>query len=90
MKLAGILTLVASFMAALVFALLPATVTFFGTDVSCGAPVWRVVDGVRAEAYSEVDELCYDASLPRVLIAGGLLLLGGAGGTLLLVLGRRD
>lgn len=88
MKVAGALTLVAAFVVALLFALVPTSVTFFGTTGSCGPPVLRVFVH-QAEAsltddfgveQSVVDE-CVGQSWMRLVIGaavGGVLGIGGA------------
>lgn len=92
MRIAGALTLMASFMAAVVFALLPVSVDVGFASESCGAPVVEVVDGVTTDADDQdpAGAACYDASLPRVFVAVGLLLVGATGGVVMLALGRTE
>lgn len=80
MRLAGLLTALASAMAAAVFALLPTSVPLFGE--SCGPPVARVAERFTDSEWKSADfaEVCYEQSVPRMLIAGTLVLIGvGAG-----------
>lgn len=83
MRLAGLLMALGSAMAAVVFLLLPTSVPLFGN--SCGAPAVRVSERVTESEWKSQDfaRVCYEQSLPRVFIAGALVLIGvGAGAAL--------
>lgn len=87
MRLAGVLTALASAMAALVFALLPTSVPLMGD--SCGPPAARFVERVTDSEWKSKDfaQVCWEQSLPRLYIAGALLVLGVGSGAALIAMG---
>ena len=92
MRVAGALTLVAAFMAATVFFLLPTHVSVLGTTVSCGPPPIAVLRAHQEQDRASSDDIdlnaaCNSEAVPRLAIGAVLLVIGGVGGTLMLTLG---
>ena len=83
MKAAGALVLICGLIAAATLALLPTSVTVFGTSINCSSPILRVIaadDSTGNRTQDGIVQQCRDQSWTRLVIGAVIgfgLLIGG-------------